>query len=53
MAHFCTESQKHEDGLCGFFYDTLDQANTNSLVLSKLARNQETAIRRKLLNDFS
>ena len=52
MAHFCTESRKTRTWPLRFFYDMLNKADINSMVLFKLARKQEKTIRRKLLNEL-
>ena len=48
---FVLNHENPEYGLC-VFYNILDQADINSMVLFKLARKQEKTIRRKFLNEL-
>lgn len=52
MAHFYTVSRKTRRWPLRFFYGMLDQAGINSMVLFKLAKSQDKAIRRKFLNEL-
>ena len=53
MSHFCTESRKSRRWPLRFFYDILDQADNNFMILlSLLESKKKKTIRRKFLNEL-